>query len=317
MRAHDARRDARPDIKKAVHRLINEFSDQHPAGAVIAEVVKAREMLLAHGVRQGLAAATEAFAHLRLRTHIAAVRGRHTEHQRRILSAFVALADTLVDDYEMLDLLQELVEQCVRVLPAKAAVLLLADQRDVLHPVVSTTNAASLRTVFESGDDRSPCRECVDSGAPVLVPDLTAESDRWPQFATLARAADYRSVHVLPLRLGEQTFGVITLFHAHAPLLSHEDLHLGQALADLATIGILQERMIHREQNLPDEVQAAFEHRALIDRATAALIARDAIDPDTAFTELRRYARNRNRPLAHVAADVLDHGIEIADRAAG
>jgi transcriptional regulator with GAF, ATPase, and Fis domain len=228
------------------------------------------------------------------------------DRERRVIQAFVGLADTLVDDYDVTDLLHELVDHCVELLSSDAAGLLLADQRGSLQVVASSTERTRLLELFQLQKDEGPCLECYRRGEPILVPDLTAEVSRWPHFAPVALDEGFGSVHALPLRLRNETIGAINLFASGSVDLSDEDLRLGRALADVATIGILQERAIRRTETLSEQLQGALNSRVIIEQAKGVLAERGGLDMDAAFASLRSYARSHNLHLRDVAREVVD-----------
>jgi GAF domain-containing protein len=172
----------------------------------------------------------------------------HSERDELISQAFVTLADTLVDEYDVIDLLDRLTGFCVQLLPADAAGIVLGDARWELRAVAASDDAAHVMKLSQLHSDEGPCLDCFQSGAPVTVNDLTEGADRWPAFvAALAWRTDFRSVHALPLRLRGRAIGALNLFTGVPGPLPEPDLALGQALADVAPIGILQERAIrHR-----------------------------------------------------------------------
>jgi len=235
--------------------------------------------------------------------------------QEQLVEAFVGLADTLVADFDVVELLQRLVEDCVRLLDAAAAGLLLADQRGSLQVLASTTEQARLLELFQLEADKGPCLACFRTGAPVLVPDLADHPGRWSQFATKARQEGFASVHALPLRLRTQVIGALNLFHTHTGAMTADDLAVGQALADVATIGILQQRAVARSHALSGQLQSALNSRVIIEQAKGVLAERANLDMDEAFTALRGFARNHNRKLVDVALGVIEGRSPTPDRA--
>ncbi|MGI8648388.1 MAG: transcriptional regulator [Acidimicrobiales bacterium] len=235
----------------------------------------------------------------------------------RVAQAFVELADTLVDDYDVADLLHTLAEQCVRLLDAAAAGLLLADQRGSLQVLASSSEGARLLELFQLQTEEGPCVECFHTQAPVLVADIAAQSHRWPQFAAAASREGFVSVHALPLRLRTQTIGALNLFGRERGALSEEDLRLGQALADTATIGILQERAIHHREILVEQLQTALNSRVIIEQAKGVLATVGNLDMGAAFIVLRTYARNHSARLSEVARDLVERDLDATTVLAG
>lgn len=221
--------------------------------------------------------------------------------------AFVELADTLVADYDVADLLHLLAEHCVNLLDAAAAGLLLSDQRGDLQVLASSTEATRLLELFQLQADEGPCVDCYRNAAPVLVPDLAAETDRWPSFAPRAAEAGFRSVHAVPMRLRDQTIGAMNLFGTVVGTMPEGDLRVAQALADIATIGILQERTIHHTTMVTEQLQTALNSRITIEQAKGVLAQASGpgMDMGAAFTALRDYSRNTNTRLSEVAVNLV------------
>lgn len=232
------------------------------------------------------------------------------DRERSLVEAFVAMADTLVDDYDVVDLMQSLVEESVKLLAAEAAGLMLVDQSGRLQVIASSTEATRLLELFQLQNDEGPCLDCFRTGKQVLAADLRSEVEAWPRFVPEAERQGFRSVHALPLRLRDLTIGAMNLFHATPGPLPPEDIRVGQALADVATIGILQERAIHRGETLSVQLQGALNSRITIEQAKGVLADRGKLDMDAAFNRLRGYARSHNLRLGDVARGVVDGTVE-------
>jgi GAF domain-containing protein len=231
-----------------------------------------------------------------------------------ITRAFVSLADTLVDEYDVIDLLDRLVGYSVELLAADAAGIVLADAHGRLRAVAASSEDAQLMELLQLQSDQGPCLDCVRSGSPVNVIDLTvpAAADRWPVFAAaVADSVAFRSVHALPLRLRGEAIGALNLFHRKPGPLPPLDLSLGQALADVATIGILSERAVRHGEILNEQLQAALHSRVIIEQAKGVLTQTGKLSIDTAFDRLRSYARSHNLRLSEVARQVVE--TDIAD----
>jgi GAF domain-containing protein len=241
---------------------------------------------------------------------------RRTREQE-LAETFVVLADTLVDDYDVVDLLDRLVGACVSLLDVTAAGLLLDDQKGNLAVVASSSEEARLLDVLQLQSNEGPCLDCVRSGAEVSTSDIGAQRARWPMFAPVAVAAGFRSVAALPLRLRNQTIGGLNMFRADAELVSAEERRIAQALADVATIGILQRRSAHRITVMADQLQHALNSRIVIEQAKGVLAERNGVDMEIAFNAPRRYARNNNRKLSDLALEVVRGQIDPTAVAAG
>jgi len=226
--------------------------------------------------------------------------------ETRLVHAFVELADTLVKDFDLVDFLHLLTQRATELLEASEAGMLLADPDHTLHVMASSSEQTRALELFQLQTHDGPCLDCFRTGAPVIVEDLAAASDRWPRFGPKALSYGFASVHALPMRLREDVIGVLGLFGARPGRLSESDLTAGQGMADVATIGILHERAIHEAHLTVEQLQGALTSRVVIEQGKGVLAERGQISMDEAFKKLRDHARAHNRRLADVALDLID-----------
>lgn len=223
----------------------------------------------------------------------------------RLAETFVALADALVDDYDVVDVMGQLVRACVDVLDVSAAGLLLVDQRGGLQVVASSSEEVHLLELFQLQGAEGPCWDCVHSGAAVTVSDLRTAATRWPRFVEEATRVGYRSVHAVPMRLRQEVIGGLNLFRQPGPALDRLEEQLAQALADVATIGVLQQRMTHRALLLAEQLQTALDSRIVVEQAKGVLAEFGGLPMDDAYKALRRYARDHNHKLSALADSIV------------
>jgi transcriptional regulator with GAF, ATPase, and Fis domain len=223
----------------------------------------------------------------------------------RLAQTFVDLADTLVDEFDVVDLYALLADRCVELFDASQAGLLLADDAGTLRLVAATHEATELVELFQLQNDEGPCLDCFRSGQQVLIADLERADTVWPRFAPVAREAGFRSVNAFPLRLRDRVLGALNLFDAEVRRLDQADVVAAQAMADIATIGLLQYRTITDAQALARHLSAALESRIAIEQAKGIMAERLGLGTDEAFERLRRYARSRGRRLSEVAEEVV------------
>ncbi|HTJ72489.1 MAG TPA: GAF and ANTAR domain-containing protein [Actinospica sp.] len=237
--------------------------------------------------------------------------------EEQLVEAFVEAADTLVDDFDVIEFLHTVAGRCVQLLDVDAAGLMLADHLGQLHASASSTESARLLELFELQADAGPCMEAFRTGEQVVNVDLKASQDRWPRFAEEAQAAGYVSVHALPLRLRTVVIGALNLFCSRPVALSEADTRTGQALADVATIGILAQRSVRQSELLAAQLQQALNSRVGIEQAKGVLAERRQITVDEAFTLLRSHARDHNLHLSDLARQVADGSSTAAELLSG
>ena len=226
--------------------------------------------------------------------------------QDLMVRTLVDLADTLVDDFDVVELLHLLTDRCVEILDVAAAGLMLASPGGELRVMASSIEAMRVLELFETQSEEGPCMDCFRSGQPVANADLARADDRWPRFAPRALAAGFRSADAVPLRLRASVIGALNLFRAEPGGLVQTDLKAAQALADVATIAILQHRVAEEARILNEQLDHALNSRILIEQAKGVWAERTHSDMDQAFSALRKHARNHNLALAAVAQGVID-----------
>ncbi|MDO0934401.1 GAF and ANTAR domain-containing protein [Streptomyces sp. DG2A-72] len=227
-------------------------------------------------------------------------------NQQLLAKTFVELADNLVADFDLIDFLRLLTDRCVSMLDASAAGVLLADRDGKLRVMAASDEQVRLLELFQLQNDEGPCLECFHTGTQVIVPDLTLEVDRWPRFVTAAHRSGFGAVQALPMRLRDEVVGALNLFRSAPGPFDPAATLIAQALADVATISLLQQRSIHRSTVLNEQLQTALNSRVLIEQAKGKLAERQSIDMEQAFTTLRGYARAHNRRLSDLARAFID-----------
>ena len=235
------------------------------------------------------------------------------EHKEEWLArTFVELADTLVADFDLIDFMSILVERCAELLDSAEVGLALAATRGELRVMASTERMHALELI-EVQNDEGPCRDCVRTGQQVLNQRLDGNEDLWPLFASEAREAGFQMVHALPLRLRSDVIGAMNIFSSELRELSPEDVNLTQALADVATIGILQERAVKHGTDLAGQLQGALNSRIVLEQAKGIVAERRQVSMDEAFALLRSYARSHRTQLSAVARAIIDHSLAPAE----
>jgi hypothetical protein len=223
--------------------------------------------------------------------------------EQRLARVFVELADTLVAEFDVIDFLHTLTDRSVELLGAAAAGLMLADQRGNLRLIASSAESARLLEVFELQNAEGPCLECFHTGEQLVNLNFWAETMQ----------LGFRSAHALPMRLRDEIIGAINLFGSTDVLLTEDEVAVGQAMADVATIGLLQERSVLQKDVLVEQLQTALNSRVLIEQAKGVLSERAQIAIDEAFTTMRAQARARGTTLTTIATEILNGSYKTAD----
>lgn len=231
--------------------------------------------------------------------------------ETRLIVAFVKLADTLIADYDMVDLLHTLVDECAELVSTEAGGLMIADTSGQLQLVASTSEKADFVEIMQLNAGNGPCLDCFATGTAVAVSDIEVAGTRWPEFRAAALQQGFRSMNATPLRLRGQVIGTMNLFSTRSAELSTEDAAIVQALADVATIGILQERLIRESGIVAEQLQRALNSRVLIEQAKGVISQLASLDMDEAFRRLRTYAREHNLSLQSVAEGVTNRTIDV------
>ena len=225
--------------------------------------------------------------------------------QQRLAEVLVEMADTLVDDFDLIEFLQTVTLRTAELAGVAAVGLLLADHHGQLQFMAASDEQTKLLELFQVQHHEGPCLDAYLTRAPVLNADLREAGDQWPLFAPRAAQVGFRSVHAIPLRLRSTVIGALNLFGTGSGGLGPGEVRVVQALADVATIGLLQERAIHRGEILTEQLQGALNSRVLIEQSKGALARTHGVTVDEAYERMRRYARNHNRKLKDIAQAVL------------
>jgi GAF domain-containing protein len=226
--------------------------------------------------------------------------------------ALVELADTLVADFDVVELLAMLTDRCVDVLDVGAAGIMLTDVDGDLRVMASSSDAMRVLELLEVQSQEGPCLDCHRTGHPVVVADVAEAQARWPRFAPEALTAGFRSVHALPMRLRGSVIGALNLFNVDEGEMRQADLDAAQALADVATIAILQHRASARSQQLNEQLSQALNTRVVIEQAKGMVAEREGLDMAQAFAVLRTHARRNNLRLSDLARGIIDGSVSAA-----
>ncbi|WP_460955191.1 GAF and ANTAR domain-containing protein [Parasphingorhabdus pacifica] len=233
-------------------------------------------------------------------------------HEQRLAQTFVALSDTLVDDFDLLDFLTLLAERAAELLDVTAAGVILSDQRGGWHPTAASSEDARLLELFAIQTHEGPCQDCIRDAAPVSSSDFVGEDSRWPAFTEAAMSAGFRAAAAVPLRLRHDIVGALTLLNTEPVGVNEASLQLGQGLADVATVGLLHQRSVRRSELLSEQLQATLHHRVVIEQAKGVLAEHGQLTMQQSFELLRGYARANGLHLSELARSTVEGAVDPA-----
>ena len=237
---------------------------------------------------------------------------RMTSREAETSEAFVALASSFALGYDVVDLLDELTGRCARILDVESAGLLLADREGVMHVMAASSDLTRQLEVYQLQRDEGPCLDCYRHGEPVVAADLAEAAARWPTFVPAAQAAGFASVHALPMRLRDHVLGALGLFGTSVGALNSKDMHLGQALADVASVALVQDKAVNDKALVIEQLQTALTSRVVLEQAKGVLAQVGNLSMGDAFTVLRSYARGHGLRLTDVAQSVASRRLPAA-----
>ena len=223
-----------------------------------------------------------------------------------VVRSLVEMADTLVDDFDIIDLLTGLADRCVQLLEVSAAGVMLASPTGSLALVASSSEAMRLLELFELQAQEGPCLDAFRTGEPVEHENLQARAGRWPLFSEAALQAGFQSALALPLRLREVTLGALNLLSVSRTPMAEADVIVARGFADLAALSIAQHRVTAEAQRLNEQLSGALTSRVVIEQAKGVISERAGVDLSEAFSRLRAHARNNNQRLTDVAHAAID-----------
>jgi len=227
------------------------------------------------------------------------------EREAGVAAAFVGIANTLVDGFDVVDLLTGLTRDCVDLLGLSAAGLLIADPRGVLHVAGASSEDTHALELFQLQRDEGPCLDCFRRGEPVMVNDLAQARDRWPHFVPAALTVGFAAIHALPMRLRQTILGTLGLFGSQPGALTDADLRLAQALAHVASIALVTEKAASDQSLINQQLQTALTSRIVLEQAKGLIAQTGGLDMDAAFIVLRQYSRDRGQHLSDVARALI------------
>lgn len=232
--------------------------------------------------------------------------------ERRLSETFVSLADTLVKDFDVADFFYQLVERCTELFDADQVGLVLAEPGGMLQVMAATSEVTHLIEVLQIQNEEGPCHESFRTGNPVMATDLETQKaqERWPVFAQAAAEAGFGSVAALPMRLRDQVIGALNFFRKGNEPMPPEDVTSAQAIADVATISVLQHRAVRDARVVIDQLQGALNSRIVIEQAKGVIAQHRGANMEQAFALLRGFSRDNNLLMTDVARRIVEGQID-------
>lgn len=230
-----------------------------------------------------------------------------------LITTLVELADKLVDDYDVIDVLTVLTQRCVEAVDADAAAVMLASPAGELQFIASSSESMRMLELFQIHADEGPCVDCIRNGLPIKNEALSEIEGRWPMFAPRAIASGFCAVHCLPMRLRGRTIGGLNLFRTHPGSLSDDDVVVARGLADVATIAILQYQSTIDNSTSNSQLSNAINSRVIIERAEGMIRQGTTCEKDDAFDRLRAHAVNHNEGLTVTAKRIVGKSLKSND----
>ena len=228
----------------------------------------------------------------------------------RLLEVFVEAADTLVADYDVIDFLHRLADNVSEVSGADAVGLMLGDQLGQLQFMAASSESARHLELFQLQVSEGPCVDCFRTGVPVIIGDLAEAEGRWPAFSPEATAHGFRSMHAFPMRLRDRVIGALNVFSTVPLPLEETDVRTIQALADVATIGIIQQQSLTAAETLTEQLQGALSSRVVVEQAKGLVSRSLDVGVDEAFAMIRSYSRSNGLRLSEVALALLNRELD-------
>lgn len=215
---------------------------------------------------------------------------------------FVDLARSVNSGVDIVEVYSMLSDRCVQLLSVEACGILLIDPRGDLRVIGSSSHSAELLDLFQVQNDEGPCLVCCRTGESISDSELS-EQGPWPRFAALVREHGFTEVHAVPLRARDVVLGALNLF-ATSPV-GDEQLSIARAMADAATIALLQADPDVDAIVMSRRLHLAVETRMSVDQATGIVAQRFGISVDDALVRLRSVADGEGRRLGDVAGAVV------------
>jgi GAF domain-containing protein len=201
--------------------------------------------------------------------------------------------------------LQQIADAAKQLFGADGAGLMLVDADGQLRWASASDQTAQ---TIEDGQERlsqGPCAVAFSQRLPAAIRNLHTDPD-WAEFTQVLLAEGIRAALSVPVELDGGVIGTLDIYAAEPREWDPSEVAALQAYAGLVASLLSAATTAHVKGRLADQLQAALEHRWLIEQAKGVLMGREQLDAQAAFERLRGAARSSTRRLADVAKDVTD-----------
>ncbi len=217
-----------------------------------------------------------------------------------------AITSRLVERHDGLTVLSAVTEACSALLSADATGVLMTDPRGGLEIVAASDERARFVELLQAQTSEGPCLDCITGNTVVTSTDLAADSATWPRFAPAVVKVGFHSVHAFPMRLMDRAVGGLNLFFGASTDLPPALRRLGQVLADLAVLGLTQERDQRRIDRLVEQTLTTVNDRARMGHAVGMVAGGLGITAEAARGLLAAHSSATGRSPRDVALAVTE-----------
>jgi GAF domain-containing protein len=219
------------------------------------------------------------------------------------LTKSIGALGTLDPDHDLAPTLQQVVVAAKQLFEADGAGLMLIDRQGQLRWASASDQTAQ---AAEDGQERlaqGPCMAAFSQRAPAAMRDISAEPE-WNELAQVLMGEGIYAALSVPVELDGTAIGTLDIYSADPWDWDDSEIATAQAYAGVVASLLTAAVTAKVKGRLASQLEAALEHRWLIEQAKGMVMARERLDAQAAFERLRRAARSSSRRLAEVARDV-------------
>lgn len=225
-----------------------------------------------------------------------------------------SLLEALAAKSDPLDTLLRTCRACYDVLPADGMAVSLSTgsghRQTVYASDATSERIESLQFTLGEG----PCIDAIVERGPVLVPDLSESTDRWPVFVTESVSLRLGAIFAFPLQTGAIAIGSLDLYRMDIGWLTDPELATALRVSDVITLALLGLATAEHDTDLDRRWLGDMPHNIdVVHQATGMLAARYRITASSALARLRAYAFTSGRLLEEVARDITTRQLRLED----